>query len=127
MVNFGTEGGNRNKARYFDNISSNAYDPPILRCVAKTHEPVGKNGVPKSRPIIRAKKGLTTALDEMISDLVETIARLCLDPTEAQNIEKVMRIIEETSQRLIYIYFIYIVILAPFMDFRYHSEYYTLE
>ena len=50
IVNLGKEPGNRNKGRCYDNVSSWASDPPILRCVAKTHKPVGEGGIPKSRP-----------------------------------------------------------------------------
>ena len=97
MVNLGREGGNRNKERFFDNISSFACDPPVLRCVAKTHKPVGDNGVPESRPIVGAIQGLTTALGEMISDLIELITRMCPEQSEAQSTEELMRDIQNIN------------------------------
>ena len=100
IVNLGAGGGNRNRARCFDNISSHACDPPVLRWVAKTHKPTGDNGVPKSRPIVGATKGLTTALGEMISDIIEPIARMNPDQCEAQSTEELMREIEDSNVKM---------------------------
>ena len=100
MVNLGTEGGNRNKERCFDNISSFFCDPPVLRCVAKTHKPVGDNEVHKSRSTVGATKGLTTALGEMISDLIELITRMCPEQSEAQSMEELMREIQDTNSKI---------------------------
>ena len=68
--------GSRNKARCFDNISSWACDPPVLRCMAKTHKPLEADGVPKSRPVVGAAKGLTTALGDLLSDILEPLAAM---------------------------------------------------
>ena len=56
--------------------------------------------VPKSRPIVGATKGLTIALGEMISDLIELIARVCPEQSEAQSTEDLMREIEETNVKI---------------------------
>ena len=64
MVRLGETAGKKNKGRCYDNLSSWACDPPVMRCTAKTHKPVGPGGVPKSRPIVGASKGLTTGLGE---------------------------------------------------------------
>ena len=45
-------------------------------------------------------KGLTTALGEMISDLIELIARVCPEQSEAQSTEDLMREIEETNLKI---------------------------
>ena len=66
----------------------------------KTHKPVGPKGVPKSRPIVGATRGLTTALGEMISDVIEPIARVSPEQSEAQSTEELMREIEETNKEL---------------------------
>merc|ERR1711867_414439 len=76
--------GNRNRARCYDNVSSWASDPPIMRCLAKTHKPVGTDGVPKSRPVVGAAKGLTTSLGDLISDILEPLASVDQGRTEAQ-------------------------------------------
>ena len=93
MVNLGEAGGVRNKARCFDNVSSWACDAPVMRCTAKTHKPLGPNGVPKSRPIVGASKGLTTALGELVSDLLEPLAKGAEDQKKAQSTEELMRVI----------------------------------
>ena len=56
--------------------------------------------VPKSRLIVGATKGLTIALGEMISDLIELIARVCPEQSEAQSTEDLMREIEETNVKI---------------------------
>ena len=56
----------RNKTRCYDNISSWAGNPPIMRCQAKTHKPVGPTGIPMARPIVGAAHGLTTAMGSVI-------------------------------------------------------------
>ena len=91
MVNLGAGGGNRNKARCFDNISSFACDPPVLRCVAKIHKLIGGNGVPKSRPIVGATKGLTTALGEMLSDIFEPMTKVEEEGVKAQSTVELLR------------------------------------
>ena len=100
IFNVGKAGGPRNAARCHDNVSSWAQDPPVLRCVAKTHKPVGPDGIPKSRPIVAASEGLTTALGEILSDVIEPIARTRGEDEhnyEAQSTEELMRDIEDTS------------------------------
>ena len=62
--------GNRNRTRCYANLSSWAGDAPGMRATAKTHKGPGEDGVPKSRPIVRACRGLTTPLGELISDLI---------------------------------------------------------
>ena len=79
----------------FDNLLSWACDAPVMRCTAKTHKPLGPNGVPKSRPIVGASKGLTTALGELVSDLLEPLAKGAEDQKEAQSTEELMRAIED--------------------------------
>ena len=71
-----------------------------MRCTAKTHKPVGAEGVPKSGPIVGATKGLTTAQGKMISDIIEPIARTCPEELEEQSKEEMMRQIEETNNRI---------------------------
>ena len=97
MVRLGEAAGKRNKGRCYNNISSWACDPPFMRCTAKTHKPVGPEGVPKSRPIVGASKGLTTALGELVSDILEPVARVEPDPKEAQSTEELMSAIKEAK------------------------------
>ena len=68
--------------------------------MAKTYKPVGGNGVPKLRPIVGATKGLTLALGEMILDLIELIARICPEQSEAQSTEELMREIQESYSKI---------------------------
>ena len=49
IFNLGEGLGTRNQARCYDNVSSWACDPPIMRCLPKTHKPPGPSGLPKSR------------------------------------------------------------------------------
>ena len=80
----------RNGVRCFDNISSWAADPPIMRCQAKTHKPPTSDGTPKSRPIVGAAHGLTTAIGDMISDILTPLARGDPSQTEAQSTEELL-------------------------------------
>ena len=91
---------NRNRARCFDNISSWACNPPVMRCMAKTHKPVGANGVPKSRPVVGAAQGLTTAIGDLIADILEPLAKVEPEATEAQSTEELMRSIQDTNTAL---------------------------
>ena len=75
-------------------------EAPTLRSTAKTHKATGDNGVPKSRPIVGASKGLTTPLGELLSDLIEPLSRMNEDSDEAQSTEEVMRKIEEANKIL---------------------------
>ena len=68
--------------------------------MGKTHKPTGDNGVPKSRPIVRATKGLTTSLVEMISDIIEPIARMNPEQSKAQSTEELMREIEDANMKV---------------------------
>ena len=81
-------------------MSSWAYDPPVMRCMAKTYKPLGPGGIPKSRPIVGASKGLTTALGELISDILEPLAKAEPDPRETQSTEELMRSIKEANLRM---------------------------
>ena len=71
-----------------------------MRCVAKMHKAVGPGGIPKSRPIVGASKGLTTSLGEIVFDILEPIARTMEDLKEAQSTEELMRSIQETNHEL---------------------------
>ena len=95
IFNVRKAGGPRNAARCHDNVSSWAQDPPVLRCVAKTHKSADSNGISKSRPIVAASEGLTTPLGELISDVIEPIARTRDESTEAQSTEELMRAIKD--------------------------------
>ena len=71
-----------------------------MRCVAKTHKDPGPDGTPKSRPIVGASKGLTTSLGELLSDILDPVAKTVEDPREAQSTEELMRSIQETNVTL---------------------------
>ena len=71
-----------------------------MRCTAKTHKAVGPGGIPKSRPIVGASKGLTTALGELVSDILEPVARAEPDPKEAQSTEELMSAIKEANLKM---------------------------
>ena len=75
-------------------------DAPVLRSMAKTHKPPGDNGVPKSRLIVGASKGLTTPLGELLLDLIELVSRIEHDSNEAQSTEEILRKISEANERL---------------------------
>ena len=77
-----------------------ACNPPILRATAKTHKKVDVNGLPKSRPIFGAARGLTTPLGEMLSEIIDPIAKARKIQWEAQSTEEVLRQIEETNLKL---------------------------
>ena len=81
-------------------LSSWACDPPVLRATAKTHKPPDKQGLPKSRPIVGASRGLTTPLGETLSDLIEPVAKARTKQWEAQATEEVLRKIQETNTKL---------------------------
>ena len=100
IFNIGRGQGRKNAARCYDNLSSWANDAPILRCVAKTHKPVGDDGVPKSRPICGAATGMTTPVSEILSDILEPLTRTVEDSVEAQSTEELLRKIEETNNNL---------------------------
>ena len=71
-----------------------------MRCMAKTHKPVGNNGVPKSRPVVGAAQGLTTPIGDLISDIIEPLARVEPNKTEAQSTEELIRSIQEANSYL---------------------------
>ena len=75
-------------------------DAPVLRATAKTHKKVGEEGIPKSRPIVGASKGLTTPLGELLSDLIEPVSRMNQDSQEAMSTEEVLRKITDTNKSL---------------------------
>ena len=89
----GRNEGDRNVSRCHDNLSSWACDPPVLRATAKTHKAVGADGKPKSRPIVGAARGLTTPLGELLSNILEPIAKSKEKIWEAQSTEEVLRMI----------------------------------
>ena len=92
IFNLGEGLGDRNQTRCYDNISSWACDLPIMRCLPK---PTGPEGIPKSRPVVGAAKGLTTAIGDLIADLIEPLAKIEPESTEAQSIEELLRRIQE--------------------------------
>ena len=96
IFKIGTNRGERNQTRCHANLSSWACDPPVLRATAKTHKPPDGQGLPKSRPIVGAARGLTTPLGETLSDLIEPVAKARSKQWEAQSTEEVLRMIEET-------------------------------
>ena len=75
--------GKRDRAYCYDNISSWAYDPPIMRCLANTHKPVGSDGIPKSQSMVGAPKGLTMSIGDLIADILEPLAAVEPEKIEA--------------------------------------------
>ena len=73
---------------------------PIMRYLPKTHKPTGPEGIPKSRPVVGAAKGLTTAIGDLIADLIEPLAKIEPESTEAQSIEELLRKIQEVNKIL---------------------------
>ena len=97
IFQLGASNGERNQARCHDNALSWACDPPVLRATAKTHKAVDKEGLPKSRPIVGAARGLITPLGEILSDLIKPVAKARTKRWEAQSTEEVLRMIEATN------------------------------
>ena len=46
VFQLGADPRERNQARCYNNMSSWACDPPVMRCLPKTHKPIGRGGVP---------------------------------------------------------------------------------
>ena len=57
-----------------------------MRCLPKTHKPTGPEGIPKSRPVVGAAKGLIKAIGDQIADLIELLAKIKPESTQAQSI-----------------------------------------
>ena len=64
---------------------------PIMRYLPKTHKPTGPEGIPKSRPVV----GAIGAIGDLIADLIEPLAKIEPESTEAQSIEEILRRIQE--------------------------------
>ena len=74
---------------------------PKSRPIVGAAKPAGPDGVPKSRPIVGAAKGLTTALGDMLSDILEPMTRIeDEDDVEALGTEELLRNIQEANERL---------------------------
>ena len=65
--------------------------------MTKTHKATDKEGIPKSRPIVGAARGLTTPLGEQLSDIIEPVSRARNVVWEAQSTEEVLRKIQEAN------------------------------
>ena len=76
-------------------------DSHKMTAVAKTHKATDSNGNPKSRPIVGAARGLTTPLGELLSDILEPVAKARPRQWEAQSTEEVLRNIRDTNQVLL--------------------------
>ena len=83
--------GPRYRGRYYQNLSSWAGDASVMRATAKTHKKVGEGGVPASRSILGASKGLTTPLGEMLLDLIVPITMMKPESRDSQSTEEVLR------------------------------------
>ena len=68
--------------------------------MAKTHKATDPEGVPKSRPIVGAARGLTTPLGEQLSDILEPVAKGRDVIWESQSTEEVLRKIKEANEAL---------------------------
>ena len=86
--------------RCHENSTTWAQDLPTLRSAAKTHKQPNGDGSPKTRPIVGASSGMTTALGEILSHLVSPVSRSREDRTECQSTEELVGKIEETNTRL---------------------------
>ena len=92
--------GPRYRGRYYQNLSSWAGDASVMRATAKTHKKVGEGGVPASRSILGASKGLTTPLGEMLLDLIVPITMMKPESRDSQSTEEVLRSIEDANIKL---------------------------
>ena len=68
--------------------------------MTKTHKPVGDNGIPKSRPVVGAAQGLTTAIGDLLADIIEPLAKIEPVGTEAQSTEELLRAIQDANLSL---------------------------
>ena len=68
-----------------------------MRCMTKTHKPLGENGIPKTRPVVGAVTGLTTTIGDILADILEPLARVETEKTEAQSTEELLRAIQEAN------------------------------
>ena len=64
------------------------------------NKPVGKDGIPKSRPVVGAHKGLTTAIGDLLADILEPLASTEPLKTEAHSTEELLRAIQEANSTL---------------------------
>ena len=91
VFNLGADKGKRNKSRCYNNVSSWAMDPPILRAQAKTHKQVEGDGMPKSRPVCDVSQSYGTPLGDLISDLITPIHRCNANQKEVQSTEEMLK------------------------------------
>ena len=68
-----------------------------MKCQAKTHKPVPSNGIPKARPIVGAAHSLTTTIEDLLSDIIEPLARIDPSQNEAQSNEELLRAIQDAN------------------------------
>ena len=71
-----------------------------MRCLAKTHKPVGADGVPKSCPVVEAAKGLTTSIRDLLSDILEPLTSVDPERIEAQSTKELLGAIQKANHKV---------------------------
>ena len=66
----GSNGGDSNLIRCWNNGITDACVAPLLYPSPKTHKPVGPQGDPKSRPVVQASSCVTSRPGELLADIL---------------------------------------------------------
>ena len=58
-----------------DNIEGLRIEVPSMKLMIKDHKPLGADGIPPTRPVVGASRGINVALSNILSDVLEPVAK----------------------------------------------------
>ena len=90
VMGLGTNGGDRNAAICWGNLSTEACISPLLYPSPKTHKDIDDQGDPKTRPIVQANSCVTSRPGEVLADLLEAALMAYPEQAECRSTEEIL-------------------------------------
>ena len=100
IFGLGKNGGEKNAARCWGNLLTEASNAPTLYPCPKTHKPVGDDGNPKSRTIVQASSCLTTRPSEIVADILESALMAFPTQHECKITEDMLAMVDQANLKV---------------------------
>ena len=100
VVGLGQHWGEKNEARCWANLATEAAIAPTLYPSPKTHKDLDGLGDPKTRPIVQARSCVTSRAGEIVADLLDAALLSFPEQLECKSTEEMLARVDDANEKV---------------------------
>ena len=96
MVNLGSNWNHKSRMR--ETLLRKSYQVPPLSLLIKDHKVMNEEGLPSTRPVVSACRGMNVPLSDLLSEILEPLARDLMNSNKVISSEHLLNMIDSLNK-----------------------------